>query len=239
MISTGRGFNVNVQSILGVKGTNVVTVRDDISLADAASILRDKRVGALVVSNDGQHIDGIISERDVVRALANHGASVLGRPVSSAMSTDVVTCRAGDAVESLMVSMTERRIRHLPVVDDDAVLGGVISIGDVVKARLGQLETENQQLYEYITQGGSPKGEAPSLEPPISELARPAEPSAPHRNRLPPSAAPRREEEPRLPLPRRSRWRGRRRRPHQFGSLGCCSAAGLMSLASWRSASPA
>jgi CBS domain-containing protein len=153
VISTGRGFNVNVQSILGVKGTNVVTVRDDISLADAASILRDQRVGALVVSNDGQHIDGIISERDVVRALANHGASVLGRPVSSAMSTDVVTCRAGDAVESLMVSMTERRIRHLPVVDDDAMLGGVISIGDVVKARLGQLETENQQLYEYITQG--------------------------------------------------------------------------------------
>lgn len=144
---------MNVQSILGVKGTDVVTVRDDISLADAASILRDKRIGSLIVSNDGQHIDGIISERDIVVALANHGASVLGRPVSSAMSTDVVTCRAGDAVESLMVSMTERRIRHLPVVDHDAVLGGVISIGDVVKARLGQLETENQQLYEYITQG--------------------------------------------------------------------------------------
>ena len=144
---------MNVQSILGVKGSGVVTVRDDISLADAASILRDKAVGALVVSNDGQHIDGIVSERDVVRALANHGASVLGRPVSSAKSKDVITCRAGDAVESLMVSMTERRIRHLPVVDDDGVLGGVISIGDVVKARLSQLETENQQLYDYITQG--------------------------------------------------------------------------------------
>ena len=75
------------------------------------------------------------------------------RPVSSVMSTDVVTCRAEDAVESLMVSMTERRIRHLPVVDDDGLLGGVISIGDVVKARLGQLETENKQLYDYITQG--------------------------------------------------------------------------------------
>ena len=144
---------MNVQSILGVKGDGVVTVRDDISLADAAMILRDRRVGALVVANDGHHIDGIISERDVVRALANHGASVLGRPVSSAMSKDVITCRAGDAVESLMVSMTDRRIRHLPVVDDDGVLGGVISIGDVVKARLGQLESENQQLYDYITQG--------------------------------------------------------------------------------------
>lgn len=144
---------MNVQSILGGKGRDVVTVRDDVSLADAASILRDHKVGALVVSNDGEHIDGIISERDVVRALANHGASVLGRPVSSAMSTDVVTCAAGDAVESLMLSMTERRIRHLPVVDDGGVLGGVVSIGDVVKARLGQLEHENQQLYEYITQG--------------------------------------------------------------------------------------
>ena len=144
---------MNVQSILGVKGSDVVTVQEGISLGDAASILRDKRVGALVVSNDGQHIDGIVSERDVVRALANHGASVLGRPVSSAMSKDVITCRAGDAVESLMVSMTERRIRHLPVVDDAGVLGGVISIGDVVKARLSQLETENQQLYNYITQG--------------------------------------------------------------------------------------
>lgn len=144
---------MNVQSILGSKGTDVVTVRDDISLADAATALRDHRVGALIVSNDGQHIDGIISERDVVRALANHGATALGRPVSSAMSADVVTCRADDAVESLMVSMTERRIRHIPVIDDDAVLGGVISIGDVVKGRLGQLETENQQLYDYITQG--------------------------------------------------------------------------------------
>jgi CBS domain-containing protein len=144
---------VNVQSILGVKGSGVVTVRDDISLADAAMILRDKGVGALIVSNDGQHIDGIISERDVVRALANHGASVLGRAVASAMSKDVVTCRTGDAVESLMLSMTERRIRHVPVVDDVGILGGVISIGDIVKARLGQLESENQQLYDYITQG--------------------------------------------------------------------------------------
>ena len=144
---------MNVQSILGTKGAAVVTITDGVSLADAAMTLRDKSIGALVVSNDGQRIDGIVSERDVVRALANHGASALGRPVSSVMSRDVVTCRADDAVESLMLSMTERRIRHLPVVDDDGVLGGVISIGDIVKARLGQLETENRQLYDYITQG--------------------------------------------------------------------------------------
>jgi CBS domain-containing protein len=144
---------VNVQSILAAKGTDVLTVTDGVSLADAAMMMRDNGIGSLIVSDDGQHIDGIVSERDFVRALANHGASALGRPVSSAMSTEVVTCRTGDAVESLMLSMTERRIRHLPVVDDDGVLGGIISIGDVVKARLGQLEAENQQLYEYITQG--------------------------------------------------------------------------------------
>ena len=144
---------MNVQSILGVKGNAVVTIGDGASLADAVMTLRDNRIGALVVSNDGRHIDGIVSERDVVRALANHGASALDRTVSSVMSTDVVTCRTEDAVESLMLSMTERRIRHLPVADDDGVLGGVISIGDVVKARLGQLETENRQLYDYITQG--------------------------------------------------------------------------------------
>ena len=144
---------MNVQTILGNKGSGVLTVTDGVSLADAAMTMRDNSIGALIVSNDGEHIDGIVSERDVVRALANHGASALGRAVSSVMSTDIVTCRADDAVESLMLSMTERRIRHLPVVDDDGVLGGVISIGDVVKARLGQLETENQQLYDYITQG--------------------------------------------------------------------------------------
>lgn len=142
-----------VQSILGAKGSEVFTVKDHVSLADAASLMRDHRIGALVVSNDGRHIDGIVSERDLVTALANHGASVLGRPISSVMSTDVVTCAANDAVESLMVSMTERRIRHVPVVNADGELGGVVSIGDVVKNRLGQLEVENQQLYEYITQG--------------------------------------------------------------------------------------
>lgn len=141
---------MNVQSILGVKGTDIVTISSGASLADAVQTMRDASVGALVVSDDGAHIAGIVSERDVVRALANHGASVLGRPVSSAMSADVVTCRRGDSVESLMRSMTERRIRHLPVVDDDGVLGGIISIGDVVKSRLGELESENRHLVDYI-----------------------------------------------------------------------------------------
>ncbi|MFT3851743.1 MAG: CBS domain-containing protein [Ilumatobacteraceae bacterium] len=144
---------MNVQSILTVKGTDVTTVSPDVSLAQAAADLRDRGVGALVVSGDGSTIAGIISERDVVRAIAAHGASALGRTVASAMSAQVVTCTAEDPVESLMASMTDRRIRHLPVVDRDGLLAGIVSIGDVVKQRLGQLESENQALHEYVHQG--------------------------------------------------------------------------------------
>ena len=144
---------MNVQSILGVKGADVATVGQGASLADAAAQLRDRGIGALVVSDDGVHIDGILSERDIVRALAAHGAGALGRTVGSVMSTDVVTCACEDSVHALMASMTERRIRHLPVVDPSQELAGIISIGDVVKARLGELEHENQALFEYITQG--------------------------------------------------------------------------------------
>lgn len=144
---------MNVQTILGAKGTAVYTITADASLADAVVTLRDRGVGSLVVSNDGRSIDGIISERDVVRAMAAHGGAALGRQVSSAMSTDVITCTTDDSVDSLMASMTTRRIRHLPVADGEGKLGGLVSIGDVVKARLGQLESENEHLVNYI-QGG-------------------------------------------------------------------------------------
>ena len=144
---------MNVQSILTAKGSEVSTVLPDSSLAQAAADLRDRGVGALVVSSDGRTILGILSERDVVRAIAAHGASALGRTVASTMSTQVVTCRAQDSIESLMASMTERRIRHLPVVDGAGTLGGIVSIGDVVKIRLGLLESENQALSEYVHQG--------------------------------------------------------------------------------------
>jgi CBS domain-containing protein len=144
---------MNVDTILTSKGSDVATIDQRASLADAVAQLRDRGIGALVVSDEGRHIDGIISERDVVRALAAHGASVLGRTVASVMSTTVVTCGCSDSVEELMASMTERRFRHLPVVDEATTLAGIISIGDVVKARLGQLENENQALTEYIHQG--------------------------------------------------------------------------------------
>ena len=114
-------------------------------------MLGEHRVGALVVSGDGRAIEGIISERDIVRAAATGGAGALDASVGSIMSTDVVTCAAGDGVDQLMSLMTARRIRHLPVVDDHGQLTGIISIGDVVKARLTELEHENEQLTQYIS----------------------------------------------------------------------------------------
>jgi CBS domain-containing protein len=144
---------MNVETILRSKGRDVATIEQHASLTDAVAQLRDRAIGALVVSADGRRIDGIISERDVVRALAAHGASALGRTVASVMSTAVVTCRREDSVEELMASMTESRFRHLPVVDDDMALAGIISIGDVVKARLRQLQQENEALTEYIHHG--------------------------------------------------------------------------------------
>lgn len=141
---------MNVQSILGVKGPTVVTMPGTASIAAAAATMRDSKIGAVVVSADGVHVDGILSERDVVRCLADHGATALGRSIDTVMTTEVVTCGVGDSVESLMHSMTERRIRHLPVVEGKA-LGGIISIGDVVKGRLAELQDENQHLVDYIS----------------------------------------------------------------------------------------
>ncbi len=148
-----RGSDMNVQSILAAKGSDVATIAQASTLADAVQQLRDRGIGALVVSSDDRAIEGILSERDVTRSLAAHGASALGRTVGSAMSTDVVTCSSADGVERLMMLMTDRRIRHLPVVDDDGHLAGIISIGDVVKSRLSELESENKALFEYITHG--------------------------------------------------------------------------------------
>ena len=140
---------MHVQSILAIKGSAVATIAPSATLGDATAALRDHGVGALVVSDDGATVAGIISERDIVRALAAHGAGTLGRTVDSAMSRHVVTCAPADTVHSLMELMTGRRIRHLPVVDD-GVLAGIVSIGDVVKHRLGELEHENSQLHDYI-----------------------------------------------------------------------------------------
>lgn len=142
---------MNVQSILGGKGTDVATIGQTATLNAAVSALGERKIGALVVSGDERAIEGIISERDIVRAVAAGGAAALDASVGSVMSTDVITCAAGDGVDQLMSLMTARRIRHLPVVDDHGDLAGIISIGDVVKARLTALEHENEKLAQYIT----------------------------------------------------------------------------------------
>jgi CBS domain-containing protein len=142
---------VNVQSIIGGKGSDVATIAQTATLRDAVRALGERRIGALVVSGDGRAIEGIVSERDIVRAAATLGASALDSAVGSVMSTDVITCAAGDGVDRLMALMTERRIRHLPVVDERGHLAGIVSIGDVVKARLSELEHENHALAEYIS----------------------------------------------------------------------------------------
>ncbi len=142
---------MNVQSILGTKGSDIATITQAATLDDAARQLRERRVGALVVSGDGKAIEGIISERDVVRTLAASGAEALTHSVGSAMSTDVITCAHGDGVDRLMELMTDRRIRHLPVVNVQGELAGIVSIGDVVKARLSELEHENKAMADYIS----------------------------------------------------------------------------------------
>ena len=141
---------MQVASILAGKGSDVATIGPDASVAEAVEQLRSLGVGALVVSTDGRTMVGIVSERDVVRRLATDAAGALSLPVNAVMTTSVHTCSVDDAVERLMVMMTEHRIRHVPVLVDGE-LAGIVSIGDVVKERLGQLERENQALYEYFT----------------------------------------------------------------------------------------
>jgi CBS domain-containing protein len=144
------GWLMNVDGILRSKGARVVTIRPDASVADLVAGLRDAGIGAMVVSADGRAVDGIVSERDVVRALAQHGGRVVDRPVSDLMTRNVVTCSPGDTVKQLMTEMTRRRIRHLPVVDNGSLVG-IVSIGDVVKNRLEEMETETNVLREaYI-----------------------------------------------------------------------------------------
>jgi CBS domain-containing protein len=134
--------------LAGKQSHTVVTVRPDATVQELVGLLAEHNIGALVVSVDGSRVDGIVSERDVVRRLHEH-ASVLDAPVSSIMSTDVHSCAATDTVDEVMALMTLRRIRHVPVVRDGE-LTGIVSIGDVVKSRMGQLEFERDQLDSYV-----------------------------------------------------------------------------------------
>lgn len=141
---------MDVERILRSKGATVVTIRPDATVSDLVHGLREARIGAMIVSEDGWHVDGIVSERDVVRGLAEHGPNVLNRPVSDVMTRDVATCSPHDSVKAVMQEMTLRRVRHLPVVLD-GTLRGIVSIGDVVKNRLDEMEIETGVLRDaYI-----------------------------------------------------------------------------------------
>ena len=143
---------MKVREILGAKGRGVITIRPDATVATAVHRLALERIGALVVSDDGLRVAGILSERDVVEGLARDGADLFatGRRVADLMTRNVVTCGPDDTVKWLMAEMTRRRVRHLPVLDDGRLVG-IVSIGDVVKSRLGEVELEATVLREaYI-----------------------------------------------------------------------------------------
>jgi CBS domain-containing protein len=145
---------MKVESILAAKGESVETIRPDREIALAAVRLRDARIGALVVSTDGKEVKGIISERDIVRGLAERGANVLDLTVRNLMTPKVITCTPEDSVTHLMKLMTSKRIRHLPVISAEGELCGIVSIGDVVKNRLEELELEATVLRDaYISRG--------------------------------------------------------------------------------------
>ena len=142
---------MNVEYILARKGREVKTVRPNVSLGDALQRLRAERIGALVVSETGADLVGILADRDILDAIADHGTDVLGESVGSAMTAKVFTCSRDDRVSAIMALMTDRRIRHVPVVEGDGRLCGMISIGDVVKQRLDEIEGEAAALREYVT----------------------------------------------------------------------------------------
>ena len=138
-----------VRDLIKRKGSAVVSAPPEMTVAALLDLLAEHRIGAVVVA-DGGPVAGIVSERDVVRALRTTGAGLLDTPISQLMTAEVVTTAPGDTVEDTMRLMTDRRIRHVPVVTDDGRLAGIISIGDVVKSRIDELEADRDQLIGYI-----------------------------------------------------------------------------------------
>ena len=141
-----------VSHILREKGRDVLAISPGATLAEAARVLTKHRIGALIVRDEDGALTGIISERDVVRAVAEEGAAALAFTVDSRMTRDVATCAQTDTIEEIMETMTRCRFRHLPVVEEDSVIG-IISIGDVVKMRIAEALREAQALKEYIATG--------------------------------------------------------------------------------------
>jgi CBS domain-containing protein len=140
---------MNVKAILSVKGADVVTIDPTSNVGSAARLMAERRIGALVVTGPDRRVIGIISERDIVRAFAERGASVNEAPLTDVMTRKVITCAPADTISSLMERMTAGKFRHLPVVEQGR-LAGVVSIGDVVKYRLYEMESEQAALRDYI-----------------------------------------------------------------------------------------
>ena len=139
-----------VQHILSQKpNAAILTIRPESTVTEAAELLAEKRVGALIVTRDGKTIDGILSERDIVRELGKRGVASLKDKVSAIMTNTVIACHPGDTAVSVLEKMTDGRFRHMPVLDQGRMVG-VISIGDVVKARIDEVESENSALAEMI-----------------------------------------------------------------------------------------
>lgn len=142
---------MRISDLLRDKGSAVATVSPTTTISELLGVLSKYNIGASVVT-DGDDVVGIVSERDIVRRLHESGSTLLGAAVGEIMTRDVVTCSPNDSVDSLAATMTERRIRHMPVVSSGQ-LAGIVSIGDVVKSRISQLETDREQLESYIAQG--------------------------------------------------------------------------------------
>ena len=140
---------MTVKAILDTKGGNVITIEPTASLEQAAKILAERRIGALVVTGPEQRVVGIVSERDIVAMLAARGCHALDVPLTAVMTRKVTTCSPADTISTIMERMTEGKFRHVPVVEQGR-LTGIISIGDVVKHRLQQMETEQNALRDYI-----------------------------------------------------------------------------------------
>jgi len=142
---------MRIADVLRNKGAAVVTINSDATVQELLAGLAAQNIGAMVVV-DAEGVVGIVSERDVVRQLHTHGAAVLTRPVAKIMTSTVATCTKSDTVDAISALMTQHRVRHVPVLDGKQLIG-IVSIGDVVKTRMEELEAEQQQLQSYITQG--------------------------------------------------------------------------------------
>jgi CBS domain-containing protein len=153
---------MTVQHVLKNKGSHVATISPDASLTELVDKLAEHRIGAMVVSADGEHIDGIVSERDIVRALRSDGGVPSFREsrlihldrvtVGEIMTSEVTTCAPTTSIDEVMTLMTSGRIRHVPVLEEDSLVG-IVSIGDIVAARISHLEWERSALVDYVTTG--------------------------------------------------------------------------------------